>query len=544
MPPRILISVASAATLFAGAGNAAAQSEAAASACAALEQVSFEAAADNPVRIISATHIEDGNAAFESSRRMLDKRSIVQGMPISGDADIPAHCRIEGYVAPAVKFLLTLPDARNWNGDAVYAACDAFCGEVQEDNVVAGLVHNFATITSDGGHINKRPFDGIWAANNREGEIDFAYRASHVIAQTVKAVAKEYYGRDVEYAYITGFSKGAHAGVMSALKYPEDYNGVLARSPVVNYQDINAVRMPYIYASNTRADGTAILTGADIPLIHKAAINACDEVDGLKDGLIDDPRQCDYDPSVLLCSGADDKDCLNAEQVGVLKKFYAAPTNAKGEVVYPRGLEVGSEKDWTGFLVPRVAGEKAYSYLIASTWLRYAAFDKDPGAGFDWQAFDPARDRKKLDKMKALYDADGTDLRAFRDAGGKMIILHGWGDGAVSALMSIDWYEKLLQDMGEDVPDFARLFLTPGNKHGGSPGDGPNINDSFAALEKWVEQGVEPEAIILRDETRSRPVYPYPLRATYRGEGDVNDAASFAPASPLQETPSLGEGRL
>lgn len=518
------------------------------SACDALNRIGlFEKAADRPVSITSARHVTDAKQSLEW-QWMFFKRSIVQGMPLktaSGDADynvkaLPGHCRVEGYVAPAVRFLITLPAADRWNGDIVLNACDAFCGLVDEDAVVAGLVHGFASITTDGGHINRPWFDGTWGHDNRQAEKDFGYEASHLGAQVIKAVTAAYYGRRHQSAFITGFSKGGHAGIKAALKYPEDFDGVLSRAPVVQYQDINAIRLPYLYKANTRADGTPILDEDDAPLVHRAAIASCDAADGLKDGIIGDPRLCKFDPVVIQCKAEVRKgECLTAEQVAALRKFYAIPTNDKGEQSYPYPVDVGSELDWHGFVVAnRPGGDTYQGHLLGMTWLKYLAFDKDPGADFDWLGFDPVARRAELDAMRPIFDADGTDLAAFRAAGGKMIVVHGWSDGAVSARMTVDWYEKMKAAMGGNVDDFVRLYLPSGSKHGHG-GDGPYMNNSLWALRDWVKQDKAPDALIFSqpdDKTgaivRARPVYPYPAVARYDGKGDVNSAASFKRAMP------------
>ena len=512
-------------------------------ACVELNSISFEASADRPVSIISARSVSDAKEA-RAWQFMFFKRSVVQGMPLmtsSGDADynvekLPQHCRIEGYIAPSVRFLIALPAVNDWNGDVVLNGCDAFCGLIDEDTVVAGLLNGFASITTDGGHINRPWFDGTWGANNREAEKDFGYEASHLGAQVVKAVAAAYYGRKHDSAFIVGFSKGGHAGIKSALMYPEDFDGVLARAPVVQYQDINAIRLPYLYKSNTRADGTPILDEDDAPLIHRAAIASCDTVDGLKDGIIDNPTKCKFDPGVLLCrSDAVAGTCLSQEQVDALHKIYAIPTNDKGEKSYPYPVDVGSELDWHGFVVANRPGGDVYQgRMLGMTWLKYLAFDRDPGPAFDWLGFDPVKDYAQLNMMRPIFDADGADLRTFRDAGGKMIIVHGWSDGAVSARATIDWYEKMRSFMGESTDDFVRLYVPPGSKHGHG-GDGPYVNESLQALRVWVKQGKAPDTLIFKqpDDTtgsivRSRPVYPYPDTARYVGKGDVNDASNFA----------------
>lgn len=506
--------------------------------CKKLETVNFEQAADNPAVVIKARHVTDAKEALEF-QFMFGKRSVVQGAYVGEDVtELPPHCRVEGYVAPAVKFLILLPEPDVWNGNVIYGSCDAFCGAVDEDIPVPLMLRGYAAIATDGGHINKRPFDGVWGYNNREAEIDFGHRASHVAAQIVKAVAKEYYGRESKYAYITGFSKGGHAGIKAALTYPEDYDGVLARAPVVRYQEINAVRLPWIAKSNTGADGSYILQADDAMLLHKAAIKSCDDTDGLEDGIIDDPRRCDFDPGALLCeTGQGEASCLSEAQVQVARKFYSLPENDNGEVAYPYPLEVGSELDWPGFHVPRAPGQHPYAESIARTYIRYIAFDTDPGPDYDWRDFDGVREADRLKALKPIIDADGVDLKAFRDAGGKMIVLHGWGDGAVSARMTLDWFENMRNYMGESTSDFAQLYLLPGNKHGGSPADGPNINNSLEALEKWVEEGIEPESLLLHGEVdgeivRTRPAYPYPAVAKYKGEGSINEAANFEAVVP------------
>lgn len=501
--------------------------------CKLLESISYETAADSPAVIMSATYTTQADKSLEF-QFMFGKRSIVQGIPVGENVhELPPHCRIEGYIAPAVKFLILLPDPTLWNLDVLYSSCDAFCGAVDQDMPVPGLIKGFATIATDGGHINKRPFDGTWGYNNRQGEIDFGYQASHLAAQLIKAIANDYYQKDHRHAYITGFSKGGLAGVKSALTYPHDYNGILARSPVLRYQDINAIRLPWLYKVNSRADGSPILLAADAMLVHKAAIQSCDEVDGLKDGIIDDPAKCNFNPDSLLCAKNKAENCLSAEKVGVVKNFYSLPKNDKGEVVYPYPLAVGSELDWRGFHAPVSADASSFAEEISRTYIRYMAFEDDPGPHYDWKSFDPAVDGHLLNPMKFVYDANDPDLSAFRDAGGKMIIIHGLADGAVNARMTIDWFDRVRRLMGDSTSEFVQLYAVPGNKHGGSPGDGPNINESMAALSQWVETGTPPAKLIFRLEneagevTRTRPGYPYPAKAVYNGTGSIDAAENF-----------------
>ncbi|MCI4646080.1 MAG: tannase/feruloyl esterase family alpha/beta hydrolase [Hyphomonadaceae bacterium] len=502
-------------------------------ACEALNYSNFETGADHPFQIIEAKYQPAGPTP-EGKRVQLHKRSMSQGMPAYFDT-LPDHCEISGYIAPNIEFLMMLPSHENWNNKTLYAACDAFCGEVQYDMPVPGMAYGFATMASDGGHRNKRPFDGIWGYNNREGEIDFGFRATHLSAQAIKAVATEYYGEAPGSSYTAGFSKGGTSGIKAALTYPEDFDGIMARSPVVRYQDINAIRLPWIYQTVTREDGAPILLARDASIVHASVIAACDGVDGLEDGVIADPHACTYDPAVLLCSEeAGDKACLTAEQVDVVRRMYAPPTNADGEEIYPYPLNPGSELDWPRFHLPVSPGERSFVDAGGSTWLRYLAFEEDPGPDYDWASFDPISEADKLDDLRWIYDATDPDLSAFRDAGGKMIVLHGWGDGAVNARMTIDWYESVQVEMGE-TSDFLKLYVIPGNKHGAG-GDGPDLQESMTALVNWVETGEAPYGLVLRKEVdkeivRTRPTYPWPMTTVYDGEGDIYDAASYGPSS-------------
>ncbi|MBV1910724.1 MAG: tannase/feruloyl esterase family alpha/beta hydrolase [Kangiellaceae bacterium] len=505
-----------------------------AKACVSLERNSYERTADSPAVITNAQYVTDAKKSLKS-QFMFGKRSIVQGMPVGENIkELPAHCRLEGYFAPAVKFLILLPEKDDWNDDVIYTACDAFCGAVEEDMPVPGLVKGFATIATDGGHINKRPFDGTWGYNNRQGEIDFGYRASHLASQLIKKISFDYYGKNHEHSYITGFSKGGLAGVKSALTYPKDFDGILARAPVLRYQEINSIKMPWLYSANTREDGSPILLAEDTKIIHKAAIENCDDKDGLKDGIIGKPMACEFDPAVLLCKVGQKEDCLTQEQVDTTRKFYELPKNKDGKVAYPYPLPVGSEKDWYGFHAPVSKDAVRYSETISSSYLRYMAFEQDPGPFYDWQSFDPVAEADKLDALKSIYDANDPDLTAFRDSGGKMIIIHGLADGAVNSRMTTDWFDKVLEVMGETTSSFVQLYAVPGNQHGGSPTDGPHINESLAALQSWVEKNIAPKKLVFtrkdKDEkvTHSRPHFPYPSETNYSGKGSISNAKNFS----------------
>lgn len=500
-------------------------------ACAALGKKNFETGADRPF-VIQSTSYKEAAPVPEKAQMQLHKRSMSLGIHARYET-LPNHCEVKGYIAPAIHFIALLPDQQDWKDRTLYGACDALCGEAQPDMPIPGMVQGFAAIATDGGHVNKRPFDGVWGYMNDQGQKDFGYEASHLAAQSIKAMATEFYKDAPDYSYIAGFSKGGAAGVKAALTYPNDFDGVLSRAPTVNYQAINSIRMPWIYNAVHRADGSAILTADLVPLIHGSVLDACDANDGLTDRMIEDPRSCSYDPAVLECAPEESEACLTTEQVTALRKMYTPPKGSDGSETYPYAQEYGSETDWPMFILPLRQGVETFSQSISRTYIRYLAFPEDPGPEYDWKSFDAATEGGKLDALSYIYDANEPNLSEFKDAGGKMIVLHGWSDGAISARSTIDWYANVQAEMG-DVDNFLKFFLIPGSEHGHG-GDGPNLQNSLATLVDWVENGTVPTTLLLTSESdegdvlRTRPAYPYPLKATYSGKGDIDEASSFGP---------------
>lgn len=509
----------------------------AAMACSALANQNFELGADAPIRVVSAEYIENAEVDPQEAKFFL-KRSQSQGAPMGLITHLPDHCRVEGYVAPAVGFLMYLPAPEKWNDKVIVSACDAFCGATEDNMPIPGLVRDYAAITTDGGHRGKRPFDGTWAYNNMQGKIDFGYRAVHLTLQTGETLAKAYYGSDSKYAYLTGFSKGGTAGIKSALVYPNDFDGILSRAPVVEYQTVNTIRLPWIHTSNLDESGNPILNSSHMAFIHKAVTDACDDIDGIVDGVIDDPRLCTFDTTSLICESGvtDTSTCLSATEADALDKFYAAPKNADGSIAYPFGMDYGSEMKWAPFNVPMKGSDFTFSLMGGNQYLKYMAFNKDSkthgGPGYDWLKFDYATDADLLEDMKYIMDADDPDLSKFKASGNKLIVTHGWADPAISASMSVRWYKNVLKTVG-NTDDYLRLFLMPGVAHG-SGGPGPDIYDALSALENWVEKGEAPDQLIMSEDvdgkiTRTRPVYPYPLKAKYKGTGSTDEAENFGP---------------
>lgn len=479
--------------------------------------------------------------AWQNARR---GRAMAAGIP-DNITTLPDHCLVEGYVNPHIRFEMRLPIAENWNGKYLLVACDGWCGKISQDATMAGVIRDYATMTTNGGHWGEHPFDGIWASDNTQAKIDFGYRANHVLPMAAKAILKEFYGEHPKYSYIAGCSKGGQAGVMSALRYPNDFDGVLSRGPTIDYTGVNVLRCAGLDKAVFDDNGKPRMQATKVPMLQRAVMDYCDETDGLKDRQISDPRKCDFDPASIQCgTGNVGPNCLTAEEVDIVKAIYAPIKNASGEQLYP-GTPFGSESSWPAWVFPvpgaaPIHGDKmTYAQQCGGDFLRYMAFRDSPGPGWDWRKeFNYERDSHLLYDIGQLWDATDPDLTEFRDNGGKMIVVHGWADSSIPANASIEWYDDVSKFTGgyDKTAEFARMFLLPGVEHCDG-GPGPEDFDALELLEKWVEKGEAPDSMETRriedgELVRTRPVYPYPTETVYKGRGDIDSAESFKPRSP------------
>lgn len=332
--------------------------------------------------------------------------------------------------------------------------------------------------------------------------------------------------------------------LMEAWKYPEDFDGIICGAPAMDYPGLVATFFAWLVQSNTGPDGKDIITPAKVGLIQKAVYERCDKLDGLQDGLIDDPRQCDFDPASLQCpAGQSSKDCLTEAEVKTLKAWYGGPKDSAGNQLYPGGVPLGSEPYWWLWLTGNAKGAGRLIPSFAADFLAYMAFRDDPGPAYTAMDFDFDKDPEKLEYMAAVYNSDNPDLLKFKERGGRLIMWHGWADTIVPPFKTVDYYnavEKKMRGKAENL-DFLRLFMVPGMDHCGLL-SGPGINqmgfDPLSALEAWVERGIPPESLLAtkknkKGETiRTRPLCPYPQTTKYKGSGDNNDSANFECVNP------------
>ncbi|MDH3293072.1 MAG: tannase/feruloyl esterase family alpha/beta hydrolase [Acidimicrobiia bacterium] len=458
---------------------------------------------------------------------------------VDASPDLPEYCRVVGTVSKTINYEVRLPTTA-WNGKFYMTGCGGFCGNVNADACNAALARGYAIAATDGGHSGSS-LDGTWGLDDRRAEIDWASRAVHLVAGNTKRLIRSYYGEAPAYSYFSGCSGGGREALMSAQTHPDDFDGIIAGAPA-NYQAYLAgVSQTWIEQAQFDDAGNRIFGVEKLGLIGAAVYDQCDGLDGLVDGQIDDPRNCDVISVVasLACPPRPDgSDCLTAVEAEAVAKIYDSPRNRAGEALYPGGLPAGSEELWF-FLSVGFGDDLSIGGSFAQEYHRYLAYTRDPGEIFSLFDFDFDTDVKRLNPMARIFNATSPNLGGFKANGGKLLLYHGYADPLITPYGTVAYYESVVDKMGgpEATAEFARLFLLPGMGHCGG-GPGPSVVDYLTAMENWVENGVEPDELIASrpagDGTvdRNRPVYPYPQVARYNGAGSIDDASNFGPVVP------------
>jgi Tannase and feruloyl esterase len=461
----------------------------------------------------------------------------------------PEHCDVRGYVEPTVGFQLRLPTS-TYTGRYLQYGCDGLCGVSPPTPFPAcggPRGGDLAVAATDDGHVGQGGFfaiyDGTWAATNQAARNDYFYRAPHVVSRAAKRIIATYYGQPPERSYFNGCSTGGREGLLLAQRYPDDFDGIIAGAPGNAMGPLMGAYFTWLARTNSDADGAPILTGAKLPTLHQAVVAACDGLDGLVDGQLDDPRACRFDPGTIGCPpGIDLPSCLTSAQVAAARRLYAGPTDVDGRRLYPGGEPPGSELAWEGSIIP----EPQFGASVAplpDNYLRYVGYPIGaPHSSVAEFRFTVAEfDRLTPEGVKG--NALSLDLSGFRRSGGKLLIWHGWADQSIPPAGTLDYYQRLWQHSGglRRTQRWARVFMVPTVYHCAAFAGGYRLNefDPFPQLVAWVERGKAPDWIIAnqrdpQDKTvvRSRPVFPYPLRAAYDGTGSIDDASNFVPAQP------------
>ena len=445
---------------------------------------------------------------------------------MAATATLPEHCRVQGVIGPGtIGFAVQLPSV--WNSKLYHQGGGGYVGSIPDAS--AGLALGYATAATDTGHTGGGALggalDATWALNNPQGVIDFGYRAIHVTTTTAKAIAAAYYGKAPSRSYFTGCSRGGGQGLMEAQRFPEDFDGLVVGAPAYHWTEF---MMGFNWDS--RAVAAAPIPLAKLPLIENAVTKQCDASDGLVDGLVQDPRACSFEPAVLRCQGADAPDCLTGAQVEAVREVYAGPANSSGKRISP-GFPAGAESNggWDVWISGGGLGPlPSLQFTFQDQFFRYIVFNNPNYNPFTFN-FDT--DPAKLNAVGMILNATDPDLRALERRGSKIVMYHGWTDHALSALKTIQYYERVGRTMGgaSDVNEFFRFFLVP-DMHHCAGGPGPNTFDAFSAVVDWVENGKAPQRIIASGGAvpgRTRPLCPYPQQAVYKGKGSIDDAANF-----------------
>jgi pimeloyl-ACP methyl ester carboxylesterase len=440
-------------------------------------------------------------------------------------ANLPVFCRVALTVSPQIRIEVWLPKD-TWNGRYRGEGGGGYAGQISYGGLAAGIRAGYATASTDTGH--PASVGGTFALNpdgtlNMPVIADFAERSLRELVVKAKAVINAYYSKAPAYSYWNGCSTGGRQGLMAAQRFPDEYDGLVIGAPAINWDRFIAAELWPAIVMNSTLGGP--IAASKLNAVTKAAVAACDQRDGVADGVINDPRKCTYDPGALACKAGDDlASCLSPAEADAIRKIWRGPTSSTGERLW-FGLEPGTP-------LGGLAGTNPFP--IATThfqhWLR-----QDPS--FDWRTLTEAdfeadfmRSQQKFNKV---IGTDDPNLAAFRKSGGKMIIWHGEADSLIFPRGTVNYFERVLAASGgpRQVSEFARLFMAPGVGHCGG-GDGPSPVGLFELLVNWVEKGVAPATVPAsrrrEDGTvTSRPLCAYPSTARWNGKESTDNAANF-----------------
>ncbi|MEH3160318.1 MAG: tannase/feruloyl esterase family alpha/beta hydrolase [Sphingomonas taxi] len=456
---------------------------------------------------------------------------------VENDGPVP-YCRAQGYVMPEISFEMRLP-ITGWNHGFVLVGSGGWANRMETSLCAEPLSKGYACLAGDAGHHQR---GGLWMQSNPQAKIDWGYRATHVKAIAGKAIAASFYGNPPVVSLMIGCSTGGYQGLVEAQRFPWDFAGIVAIAPDIDEGDLS-MRTAWAARQLVGADGRPTFAAADLAVLHRAALAACDMTDNARDGIVGDPLACRFDLHVVECDQAKTSDCLTRSQVEAAARIYSGPTTSGGQRISTAGPFPGSELMWPDILE---------DVSFAQDFFRFALADL-PRDGFPANNFDFDEDYKRLG-LGGTFISSNPDLRRFDQAGGKLIIVQGGNDVTEQAHAVIDYYQMVERVSGasQKAQRFARLFVVPGMNHC-SGGDGAFAVGWFAAMERWVKEAKAPDMLVAshvpawekgsagieagmtaappgEPVTFTRPVYPYPLYARYRGRGDVNDAASFEAA--------------
>ncbi len=458
--------------------------------------------------------------------------------------DLPIFCRVvadlKSRLDSEIRVEMWLPQS-GWNGRLEGTGSGGFAGFIYYDELAAGLRQGYAVVNTDMGLSAPAGSDAGIFAKRPERWADWGYQSTHEMTVLAKRLISVYYARPAQKAYFLGCSTGGEQALSEAQHFPGDYDGLVGGAPPNNRTGVH-LSILWSFAAMHRTP-QAYIPPAKIAMIGDAVVAACDELDGVKDGVIADPRKCEFDPALLQCRGADNNRCLTAPQVETARLLYSGPENPRTrQEIYP-GVARGSEFEWArDFGAPPMPDEQP-PFAPIFEWVF--------GPRWDWRSFDFDRQATIYEQTLApSVNATNPNLDEFQKLGHKLLVYHGWDDPLVTPQASIDYWNAVdarYEGTGSGassakIDDFFRLVMVPGMGHC-SGGPGADTFDPLSVMVDWVERGIAPDRIIAtkrpnRPSDKSagfkRPLCSYPKIQRYSGTGNINDAASYTCATPTR----------
>jgi feruloyl esterase len=484
---------------------------------------------------------------------------------MTAEDGIPDYCYVRGLITPGIHYHVQLPLPENWNGRLLNLGDGAKDGDL--DFADHRVVQGYAVANSNMGHDAGAEPGASFGFNNRQSEINFGYRAVHLTANASKTLVKAYYGQAPAFSYFEGCSSGGREALMEAQRFPYDFDGIVAGAPAIFYQRANANHvwmLQRIFRDNLAGNLVYDQDGDGTPesltkvrILSEAVLKKCDGLDGIQDGVIDDPTACHFQPEEELAermcpSGRDGDGCFTSAQIQTIKDIYGGARDSQGVLVF-KGKVPGTEMGWASGLLPHAGNSMSPERLgtserpgTAADHMNYLFYENDPGVTlpdftdlsqtpermrlfpeFAWWEFDiDDVTSGKGDVMISITEATDPDLDRFLNRNnGKLILYHGWADVWANPEPTVDYYQAVVQETFqgdlEAARRKARLFMVPGMNHCRG-GPGPNTWDKLDPLVDWVENGKVPDSLVARHLTdnrvdNERPVCAYPQKAVYSG---------------------------
>ena len=493
------------------------------------------ALAANTCENLASLKIKDGKITSASIVEAGQFKPQGGGMMMGGPGGLvvfqnaPAFCRVQATLTPTddsdIKVEIWMPKD-NWNGKLVGIGNGVWAGSISYSALAEPLAKGYATVATDTGHVGSG-MDAKWAIGHREKLVDFGHRAVHEMTVKAKELLKAYYDKKEDTSLWVSCSTGGRQGLMAAYRYPDDFDGISSMAPANPMVDLMIGSLWTGYVA--MKDDAHKLAPPKLMLSNKAYIDKCDEIDGVKDGIVSWPEMCSYDPGVIQCKDGDQENCLTVPQLEALRDIYGGVKNPRsGELVFS-GFPPGSEQTVSML----TSGTEPFP--VATSYFRDIVFE-DPR--WDFKSFDYDKDLAASYKAAGdILDAPSDGLSKFFNGGGKLLLSHGWADGLIPAPNTVAYYKSMTAKMGKGkTADSVRLFMVPGMGHCAG-GTGPSVIDMLSVLDKWVTEGKAPDRIIAStppgnpmnpdQKQMTRPICPYPEIAVYKGSGSTNDEANF-----------------